>query len=589
MNSENRVCKNCKTQFTIEPEDFDFYTKIKVPPPTFCFECRTRRRLSYRNERFLYKRRCDRCGKDVISMYDPRGPYTVYCRECWWSDKWDPSAYGREYDFKLPFFEQYSDLLKRTPLLGLSNLNSVDSDYSNFTDNNKNCYLVFGSGYDENVRYARMANWTKDSMDILNVMKCELVYDSVNCTESFRLQHSRNCKNCVDSSFLYACRGCSNCFGCANLVGKSYCFFNVQYTPEEYKKLVSEFDGGSYKNTAEIAEKFNQVYLNSIHKYSNIIGSVNCTGDNINSSKNCKKCFDAFGGCENVKNSFAIYELKDSYDGVGQYKNDFSYENVDNDIGNLNKFTITVYASNDVNYAFNCHNAPFLFGCTGIKKKSYCILNKQYSKEEYGETIPRIIEQMKTIPYMDKAGRKYEYGEFFPSELSPFAYNETIAQEYFPLTEAEAEAQGYVWKKSDARDYKITIKQDDIPDNVKNINDSILNQIIGCEHDGKCVDQCTTAFKIIPEELQFYRKMNLPLPRLCPNCRHYQRLKQRNPLKLWHRKCRCAGTKSEVDIYRNTANHFHGTEHCPNEFETSYAPDRPEIVYCEQCYQAEVA
>ena len=40
--------------------------------------------------------------------------------------------------------------------------------------------------------------------------------------------------------------------------------------------------------------------------------------------------------------------------------------------------------------------------------------------------------------------------------------------------------------------------------------------------------------------------------------------------------------------YQNTVEHSHHKGKCPNEFETSYAPDRPEIVYCEQCYQAEV-
>ena len=82
--------------------------------------------------------------------------------------------------------------------------------------------------------------------------------------------------------------------------------------------------------------------------------------------------------------------------------------------------------------------------------------------------------------------------------------------------------------------------------------------------------------------------MNLALPRLCPNCRHYQRLKQRNPLKLWHRKCTCAGQKDDKGIYQNTAKHFHDNNHCTNEFETSYAPERLEIVYCEQCYNSEV-
>ena len=82
--------------------------------------------------------------------------------------------------------------------------------------------------------------------------------------------------------------------------------------------------------------------------------------------------------------------------------------------------------------------------------------------------------------------------------------------------------------------------------------------------------------------------MQLQLPTLCSNCRHYQRLKRRNPFKLWHRKCQCAGAESDGKTYKNTMNHFHDKEYCPNEFKTAYAPDRPEIIYCEQCYNAEI-
>ena len=60
---ENRICQNCKKDFTIEPEDFNFYEKIKVPPPTWCPECRMIRRMNYRNERSLYKQDCALCKK----------------------------------------------------------------------------------------------------------------------------------------------------------------------------------------------------------------------------------------------------------------------------------------------------------------------------------------------------------------------------------------------------------------------------------------------------------------------------------------------------------------------------------------------
>ena len=136
------------------------------------------------------------------------------------------------------------------------------------------------------------------------------------------------------------------------------------------------------------------------------------------------------------------------------------------------------------------------------------------------------------------------------------------------LDKKEAEGHNYIWKNTEERNYEIEINVDEISDNIKNVDSSIVGKVIKCAHGGNCKEQCTEAFKIIEEEFKFYKRMNLPLPRLCPNCRHYQRLKQRNPLKLWHRKCMKEG--------------------CENEFETSYAPESKEIVYCEKCYQQEV-
>ena len=180
------------------------------------------------------------------------------------------------------------------------------------------------------------------------------------------------------------------------------------------------------------------------------------------------------------------------------------------------------------------------------------------------------------MPYIDKKGSVYKYGDFFPSDLAPFTYNESIAQEYYPLSKEQAQERGYLWKEAETRNYNISIKNEDIPDDIKTVGDDIVNQMIECGHQGKCLEQCTEAFRITPHELEFYRRMSLPLPRLCPNCRHYQRINIRNPLKLWHRKCMC-----------HVPNHEHSVE-CPNEFETTYAPDKPEIVYCESCYQKEV-
>ena len=90
MNKESRKCQNCHNQFAIEPEDFEFYKKIEVPPPTFCPECRFIRRLASTNERVLYKRKCDFTGKDILSMFDSSAPFPVYETDIWYSDAFDP-------------------------------------------------------------------------------------------------------------------------------------------------------------------------------------------------------------------------------------------------------------------------------------------------------------------------------------------------------------------------------------------------------------------------------------------------------------------------------------------------------------------
>lgn len=88
-----------------------------------------------------------------------------------------------------------------------------------------------------------------------------------------------------------------------------------------------------------------------------------------------------------------------------------------------------VQYSDHMLYCANCFHSSYCFGCVGLRNKSYCILNKQYTKEEYEVLVPQIIKKMQAD---DK------WGEFFPITMSPFAYNETVAQEYFPLSKEEA-------------------------------------------------------------------------------------------------------------------------------------------------------
>ena len=570
MKKEIKNCQNCKKDFIVEPEDFNFYERIKVPAPTWCPECRAMRRLIWRNERSLYHNKCAFSGKDILSMFSPETGLTVYDRDIWWSDKWDPLAYGQEYDFSKPFFVQFQELLSRVPLMNLGNTNSPGSEYGNHNADCRNCYLTYASFSNENCNYSNGLVNVKDSWDLYKVSKSEQCYDSTLCDSCYNTSFSYDSVECIDSMFLTSCLGLKNCLGCVNLRHKKYCIFNKQYTEDEYKEKISQYNFGSYKGL----EKFKQEYIDFLktqfRRYAFVFKSLNSTGDNIMFAKNSRMIFDVFDDIENCKYITHAVTIKDSYDAYGTGgKMELLYEGIDAGINAYNiHFCILAHTCVNADYIYMCFGSSKLLGCIGLRNQEYCILNKKYTKEEYEKLVPKIIEHINTMPYVDKQGRVYKYGEFFPTEMSPFYYNETIAQEYYPLAEQEAKNYDFKWKEREKRDYKIKIKAEDLPDHIKDVDDFIVGKVIGCLHKGLCNEQCTEAFKILPAELQFYKRNNLALPRLCPNCRHFERLNKRNPLQLWHRKCMKAG--------------------CTNEFETSYAPDRPEIIYCEKCYQAEV-
>jgi hypothetical protein len=581
MKPETKICQNCKQNFTIESEDFNFYEKIKVPSPTFCPECRLIRRMIWRNERTLYKRTCDKTDKQIITMFHPDANVVVYDHDAWWSDEWEPTDYGQDYDFFKPFFEQFKMLLQKTPLANLGNSNCPGSPYGNHNEDCKFCYLLYSSFNNERVHYSYGAVATKDCIDIYTGGNSELCYESTIFNGSYKTHFSYDANDSIDSVFLKHCGNVQDCIGCVNLRNKSHAIFNIQYSKEEYD---------TRKKVCEFKKSYNLFCLNFPNRYANIIKSVGCTGDNILNSKNSKNCFDLYGGTEDGRYLTHFVNGKDCYDiyGGGAVVS-LAYEGIDTGLQSSEQlFSVLNHTCFKTQYTYMCYNSKNLFGCVGLRGKQYCILNKQYTKEEYFKLLPKIIEHMNAMSYKDKKGLIYKYGEFFPSELSPFAYNETITQEYFTKTKEEIIKQGYFYRAPSEKDYQPTVKSEDLPDHIKDISESILDEVIACPNNGDEKTQCTKAYRIIKPELDFLKNTNLALPRYCPNCRHYSRLKQRNPFHLWSRKCQCAGTHSSNKKYKNTIEHFHGAEKCEVEFETSYAPDRPEIVYCEKCYQQEV-
>lgn len=578
---ESLACKNCNQAFSIEPDEISFYASLGITRPKLCPECRYQRRIANRNEWNLYKRPCSLCKKDIVSIYNPDYSGPVYCAPCFWSDNWDASDYAQQFDFSKPFFEQFKEFRFKVPRLAITNAESVNSEYTNQAQGNKDCYMIVASNKSENCLYGNWYQGSKYSVDCYMAEKSELLYECMNCASCFGSTYLQNCSDCHSSHFLKDCRGCSDCFGCVCLKNKQYCWFNKEVGKDEYLKLLESFVWNR-DNILQTREKLRELDLTMPHKYYEGRANVNSTGDYLENNKNVRTSFNC-RHTEDIKYCQDAWWSKNSMD-ITEVFADFSYE-LEGVIASRSMALSRAWNVYDSFYSELCFNSNDLFGCMGLNKKEYCIFNTQYSKEEY------LALKEKIVAHMKETG---EWGEFFPIEISPFPYNDTVAEEYFPLSKEEVLTKGWKWYERDVREYKVTLQPKRLPAEIRYVDASITKEIIGCANQGpagkgETHHSCATAFRVTPAELEFYKRMNIPLPDKCFPCRRQARFALRNPRHLWARACQCEGAKSETGKYMNVAIHAHDSVKPHIRFETSYAPERPEIIYCESCYQSEVA
>lgn len=549
-----KTCPVCHQPFSLSAKAKEILQKFPgEPEPELCFVCGQKRRLIFRNGTNLYRRTCDATGASIISSIAPEKPYTVYSQMSWWGDSWDAKSYGRPIDWNQPFFTQFRNLQLQVPRIALTNLNSENSDYCNMSDGNKNCYLIFGGDYNEDSLYGifGMKNRSIVDCDVSNYNeRCYWMCDSFHC---YGCRFTFDSQHCVSCAFVSDCTGCTECILCTNLVKKSYCIRNKQLSKEAYEREKAELLLPSYEIQKRLYREFLDLRSVRTVKYAHIVSSEGCTGDYIQSSHACENCYDTWDS-EDLADVILAFNAKDSLASgcVGGKGAELCYD-VQTGITPYNvRHSYAVFDSSDIEYCDFVSHSKSLFGCAGMRKAEYCILNQQYSPEEFKDLRTKLIEHMK------KTG---EWGQFFPPEFSCFSYNESTAFMYFPITKEQALAEGFTWFDAphQSLDVERTINAQDVPDNIDDVPDDILSWAIRCEKTAK-------PFKIMKQELEFYRSMRLPIPRLHPDERAKLRIGERNPIGLFARTCAL----------------------CHKPIVTSYAPERPERVVCEECYLKEV-
>src|SRR3989338_100976 len=507
-----RICKwkeehqHCEKEFEITDEDIKFLKMLRAPAPNYCPTCRRIRRFVYMGLSQLFKIKCQAPGhkESIISILSSDCPFPVYDYKYFISDKFNPFLLGRKYEEGSPL-EFLFEMRKEFPMPSFLNRDpsSVNSEYSNGGRNLKNGYYVFACYNSENIWYSSMASQSKNVMDSRYANKCENSYSVVHSDNIYNSSFLYFSKDCTDSMFLFDCRNCQDCFGCVNLRNKKYCVWNKQLSKEDYDEFIKSISPLRRDDLKNYKDKWWELVKTLPLNASRNIAVENVSGVMLLNTRNS---FDvtASENSEHIRHADGGLSHEDSMDFIysgGDSSLVYETINIGSQSSNV-KFSVSSKFCTNSEFIFNSKNLDNCFMCFVLQNKSYCVLNKQYSKEEYWPSVDKIKCEM---------WERGEYGDGFPMKFSAQAYNMSIASVSFPLSDEEiVKLGGYLAKEPESNAGEIkTLSGKDIPETIDEATDDVVNHGIACDVTGK-------PFRITPSELQFYRRMKIPIPSVHP-------------------------------------------------------------------------
>ena len=170
----------------------------------------------------------------------------------------------------------------QVPKFAIGNAKSENSEYTNYSAENRNCYICAGSSFNEDCCFCSRVTNSKYCCDSDSLDKCENCYF---CASSSTLYGCAYTINCQSSSNLFLCDnciGCKDCYGCTDLTSAQYYIFNQQFTKEEYlakrEELIKNFNSNEFSQTRSKRDKY-------------IVACEECTGNQLINCSNCINCF----------------------------------------------------------------------------------------------------------------------------------------------------------------------------------------------------------------------------------------------------------------------------------------------------------
>ncbi len=417
--------------------------------------------------------------------------------------------YGKEYSAQESIFVQLHDLMKEIPLSAtISQMAWENTDYADTVVGSSHAYVSAAVINECSwVYYSYVVfDYCKDVFDSLRVGSySEDVYNSSGILKSSKIFYSRFINNSSNIRFSANLTGCHECIACSNLENMSYCIKNKQYAKEEYqaeKKRILEHKGSFEKIIA------------SLPTTSTNYGSENVQGNHIINSTNVQNGYYA-NRLENGRNVICVWwedQEKNFYDmfDAGVHSSDM-YANEWSWVYSNNIYCSSqVERSSNIFHSYYLVNCSYCFACVWLQNRQYCILNKQYEKEEWEEKVHEIFVEME---------QRWELGSFFPASMNPFYFNDTWASLIEEFEKDEIVSEWYLRRneeiKVDIPQWMEIVELENLSqyewreeigwEKKRVINPEILKKVIR--------DQKGNVFRVIKQEYDFLMKYSLPLPR----------------------------------------------------------------------------
>jgi len=289
------------------------------------------------------------------------------------------------------FLAELQRIILSRPKRPITILRSQNCAFGSYVYDSKGLYYAFDCSQCEDSFYMYDSFGSRNSMDCDFAVNSELCYESVDIFKCYNSKYLRRCENLVDSAYSYDCSNCNYVFGCVGLKNRSYCIFNRQLDEASYKAWRDYYDKQPRETILAALETIMTYYpltqTNELHNQNSPYGN------NTSFCKNCYMCFDARND-EDCGHLYDSQNHKMCYDSTQSARSELCYEMTDS--GDSFNCNYTVFSAKCVNtwYAIDCYNLKDSLGCFYLNNKQYCILNRQFTKEDYERISKPLIEDL---------------------------------------------------------------------------------------------------------------------------------------------------------------------------------------------------